>query len=858
MHTAHTKAYNITKKIIYFSFFLLFLLFQPTIIFAQKINLSGVVINKNTKEPLPFVAVSINSGKLGAITDLDGNFSINTESSTLQKIEFSTMGYYTFTYTIKQVEDLKILQKKITISLLENIVELEGALVISGENPAHRIIKAAVKNRNNNHPQNLKAYQYQAYHKSIFTPELDNKTPSINLDTLSKIDTTNTKLNDFFANKHLFISENISTRQFLAPDFYNEIVVANRISGLKKAPFALGATSTQPFSFYQDFVKVLRKEYLSPLAIGSINKYDFSLEQSIPQEQISDTVFVISFVPRKDKNIIGLAGVMYIHSKGYGLQSILINSVPEDENFISFKFQQYSTLQQKGDIQIWFPTQLAGEYLFKGATNTDTTKQKKKQRRNMYISKTYIQDIALNPPLRRKDFSDELQQISENAHKAKDSLWRTMRLEKLSSKDTTTYKTLDSLGKKANLDKMVNFVEKVSLNRIGIGKNFDISLNKILKFNRYEAVRIGIGIETSDELMKKCAIFGKPIFASAYVGYGIRDNAFKYGGTIKIDFKNHSDWQLGASIMSDLEEPAQTRLLTPDALLERGAARALLAERMDRIRKLEVFTTIRPIRNHQLYLFVARTQYQPQYDYIFAATRNDLANIGNNALYEFAEIGVKWNYAKGQVYTRRLEQRLLLEYGTPVFNVNFVRGVSTYGGNYDYTRLEGQIEYKYKFRYIGTTQIILKGGLLWGDVPYMRLMHAPATTLRFPGWIKGYLQTADLYQFLTDRYAGVFLSHYIGRIFKSNNKKVQPEFSLHHNMFWGEFEKPFQHFNIGIQTPKDIFLEGGILIDKIYRTSYVDIAYINFGIGIFSKYGYYADKELRNNFALKTTFSIEF
>ncbi len=858
----HFLLHFFISKITYifrFSCLFLFFLLSLGYSFAQNITINGVVLDERTKEPLPFVNIDVNDGQLGATTDLDGKFLITVESNTLKKIVFVYVGYDKFTYKVKQSDDLKPLQKPLRILLTENPDQMKEVVIFAGENPAHKIIRQAIKNRDKNNPTKLKSYQYKAYYKALFTAESPTKTIQISPNDTMKVDSSDLKMEDYLKKHHLFLTENISIKKYLASNRYKEEVIANRFSGLKKAPFAFGSTNTEPFSFYQDFVGILGKDYLSPLAIGSIDKYDFSLEQTLLQKP--DTIFVISFSPRKTKNILGLSGVMYVHSKGFGLQSIRLSSIPEDENFISFKLQQYAELQQKDDVKIWFPVQLNSEYLFKNFNLVEKKVNNKivEKRHSILAGRTYIKDIMLNPPLNKREFTDEMQVISDSAHIAKDSTWRSMQLEKLDKKDENTYKYLDSLGNKYQADKWLNVAEKFVLNRIGLNSYLDLNIKQMLRFNRYEGLRIGFAIQSSDKLMQKWAIFGKPFFWSTYIGYGTKDGNFKYGISTQLDLKHRLGWQIGFDAVKDIEEPAQAHYFAPDALFSSGTARLLLAERMDKMHKLEVFTKVRPIRNHQLYLFASRIQYQPAYDYTFVRNLEDLQNIENQHFYQFFEIGAKWHYARGQNYTRRLGQRILLTYDVPVFNVNVTQGLSAFGGDYSYTRIEGQAEYKYKFRYAGTTQAIIKTGVLFGDVPYMRQMHAPSTTSRFPAWVKGYLQTADLYQFLTDRYVGVFLSHYFGHLlYKSKSKTFQPELSFHHNMFWGDMSSPTFQLGFDFQVPKDIFWESGILVDKLYRIEMANIGYFNYGIGIFAKYGHYAEQDWRSNFAYKMSFGFEF
>jgi hypothetical protein len=79
--------------------------------------------------------------------------------------------------------------------------------------------------------------------------------------------------------KTVFLMENVTNRKFLAPDVSEEVVIASRVSGLKNPSFASLATDLQPFTFYQDNIKLANIYYLNPISKGSLNKYKFRLDR---------------------------------------------------------------------------------------------------------------------------------------------------------------------------------------------------------------------------------------------------------------------------------------------------------------------------------------------------------------------------------------------------------------------------------------------------------------------------------------------------------------------------------------------------------------------------------------------------
>ena len=232
-------------------------------------------------------------------------------------------------------------------------------------------------------------------------------------DGTTKEDSLNIKMKGkLLKDSPLFMMESVSERKFIAPDISEEIVIGTKVSGFQNPSFASLATDLQPFSFYKDNIKLFDIQYLNPISKGSLNKYRFFIEDTIFQNK--DTVYIISFQPKKDKNIEGLQGQLYINTNKYAVQNVIAS--PFEKGKIDIKIQQkYVFLENK----YWFPEQLNYALQFT-------------ELKMVVDGKSYISEVELEIPLRKKEFALESVSIDKMAAKKDSLFWDNYRVEKLS------------------------------------------------------------------------------------------------------------------------------------------------------------------------------------------------------------------------------------------------------------------------------------------------------------------------------------------------------------------------------------------------------------------------------------------
>lgn len=805
--------------------------------FSQTLTITGKVVNKHNNTPLSFVNVLVNDNLQGTTTNIDGLFAITIQENQLKKLSFSYVGYETFAYQVKNRSDLKPLRRKLSIKLYKKAVPTPDASVFDGENPANQIIQQVYKNRKRNNPENLKSYRYNAYHK--FYLNLKKVIPS-QIDSSEVLDSTEKRLAHYLQKHHLFLSEAVTAHQYIFPNYYKKTLKGNRLSGVRNPDFLKIDDKIQPFSFYKEHIQVFGKKYLNPISRESHKKYSFDINDTLLIGE--NNIYVISFKPLPNKNFEGLKGILYINTKHFAIQNVVFEPV-DDFQSNSFRIQQeYRLLEDK----FWFPVQLSADIIFRN---------KRLGKRPMVgTMRTFLQDIELFPPLRRKDFNKITFEIDPIAHKQAPAFWQKYHQDHpLSSQDTSTYVYVDSVNNHTINNNLLKVMELATYNSLTY-KFLDFKVSEFLKYNQYEGVRLGAHFSTNEEISH---IFK----GTGYLAYGFKDGNLKYGLSIGIHnlFKRF-DPQLGAYFSNDVAEPGSLNLLQPDRWLSNHTIRSFLTARMDRVQRLGGYVKARPFRNLQVSLNFENRQINPAYAYDYQGpSLEDVTNFTLKNRFNTTEISVGVRYAYREAYMKKGRHQVYLGSQLPIVQFNYKRGLpNILNSEYDYYKIEGQATYSFTIPQTGTTTIQLQGGMAQGNIPYPLLYNGRGGLTHAPIMINNNFQVMGLYEFISDRFFNTFISQNLGRLlYQSKSYWFQPELVLVHNMGFGSLNNPERHQNIDFKTLEKGYFESGILLNNLLKVTYFQVANLNIGAGIFYRYGAYTKKGLEN-FAVKMSLGLSF
>ncbi len=794
------------------------LLLLQSLIYAQNYTLTGTVSDEKTKELLAFVNLTYNNKQLGTTTDIDGRFKI-VSNETIQSLSLSYVGYKNKTIKIPDGT------LKINVQLEQSEFSLNEVVILPGENPAHRIIKKVQKNKELNSPQQLPFYTYTSYSKLIMTAHQDtSKNPDLN-------DTSFTKAKKFLDKQHLFLIEQVTEKKFKRPDKETETILAARVSGFQNPSFISLFTQLMTFGFYNEVISISDKDYINPIASGTFNKYSFLIEDTLYENK--DSIYVISFKPKKGKNFDGLKGLLYISTNKYAICNVIAQP-NEDQDGTTIKIQQkYEYIQNTQ----WFPTQLNSDIVFGNVKINNFT--------TVGIGRTYVKDINLNPDLKRKDFTETGIIQAEDAAKKSDEFWNKHRHDSLSAKELRTYQMIDSVGKKQKFDQKLKVAEILLSNKIR-WKILDFDLDKFFSYNDFEGFRMGASLNTNTK-------FSRIFSLGAYGAFGTNDRALKYGANLTFHLIPSRYLFLRASFTQDLTETGGSSFYNTgrfNALSD--DLRKILLERMDSLEKYEVSLHLKPFHYARINLFLNQQYRSYTRNYLFYTSNDYSAQLVKQNV--ITEAGAQLYYAYGEKQVKFGNFEITQPTNYPVFFVNFVKGFNQlFEGQLNYWRTDFKAEKSFKTKFIGRTNVQLLAGYINGLLPYSLLYNGQGSNKRtLSVSVNNSFETMRMNEFAANQFASVFILHDFGRLLYKS-KRFEPRIAVRLNAGFGMLNNPDQHKNIALKDFRRGYYESGLLINSILKSSFS-----NLGVGAFYRFGPYNTGSFNYDLTIKLSLGFSF
>lgn len=809
-------------------------------LFGQEGYLNGRITDSLTHEPLAFVNIVYNTSGHGVVTNLDGYFRIpNTHK--IQFLKLSYVGYRPKTIRLPQSKAYLH-----AIVLSPQPLGIDEVIVFPAENPAHRIIKLATDNRNRNNPEKNGPFTYVSYDKMVFELEPDSATvkdPSATISQKYKLPDTLTygldqkgkiDLKRFVDEQYLFMMESVSQRKFLAPGKNKEEVIASKISGISQPSFMIMARQFQSFSFYENFVNIADQMLLNPISPGSTDKYFFLIEDTTYTDR-GDSVFIISFRPKKGRNFEGMKGVLYINSNRYAVQNV----IAEADNQKNAMF--HVSIQQQYDFvnnERWFPVLLNTTINFNvAAMGFDAMPM------NMTgIGKTYIVNINFNPDLKPSEFSDVALEVDPNAHKQPEAVWQQYRTDSLNARELETYRVIDSLGKAEHLDRTLNSFETLITGYFP-GRYWNFDIRRFITYNRYEGLRLGGGGRTTEQLFKQFTLGG-------YFAYGFKDKAFKYAGNVTVHVVPKHEFDISVSYKNDVLESGSFQFNEAWTLSNTSFIRNYMIDVMDKVRESEVSLSFRTLKYMTLKAYMTHSIVEPANEYGFNVGMEEPQVLLTR--YNFTETGIKLKYAYKETFMKSPRgNKFSMGTNAPVFYLNISRGNDWLNSDFTFWRSEMKITKSFTTRTFGETRLALVSGMVSGTVPYARLYAGMGSYRPFSLESEQSFGTMRFNEFLSDRFVSLFLKQDFGKLLFKPRGKFQPEIALVHNAGWGQLSDAYRHQHIEFKTMKKGYFEGGILFNNLAR-----MQLFKYGIGVFYRYGPYTFSKTIDNFAFKLSLQI--
>lgn len=305
---------------------------------AQRLVISGQVVEATNGEPVPFASVFVPQTSTGATADADGRFKL-TITGPADSLAASAVGFVT---QRRKLTDAPL--QTVLFRLRAGGVALAEVVVSSRqpENPAFRILREVQRNKPRNQRQALQAAEWDSYHRietslAQLPPSLAKRKAIKEIRALA-IRQGAAAASDPDAPLPIFASE-VGSRvyQKFSPLRRREDQLHKQMRGVGPREGSVVSqmlgSNFQSFDFYPNWQNVLGKDFISPIAEGGRQTYDYELQDSVLIGQ--DLCYKIAVKPKRSHDL-AFRGTIWITTQGYALRRAdLVASPNANINFIS-------------------------------------------------------------------------------------------------------------------------------------------------------------------------------------------------------------------------------------------------------------------------------------------------------------------------------------------------------------------------------------------------------------------------------------------------------------------------------------------------------------------------------------------
>ena len=299
---------------------------------AQRIVISGQVVEATNGEPVPFASIFIPKTSTGVTADADGKFKLAVAGSP-DSIAASAMGFATQRRKLSNaaVQTVLFRLKAGGVALAEVVVSSRQP-----ENPAFRILREVQQHKPENQRTALQAAEYDSYNR-IETSLIDLPARPGQAQGHQGHSGAGRAPGRRRRRRPRCPAAHFCLRSGLAgvPEVYARCAAAKTCCTSRCAAWApararclsqMLGSNFQNFDFYPNWQNVLGKDFISPIAEGGRITYDYELQDSVFVGK--DWCYKIAVTPKRSHDL-AFKGTIWITTEGYALRRADLVASPE-------------------------------------------------------------------------------------------------------------------------------------------------------------------------------------------------------------------------------------------------------------------------------------------------------------------------------------------------------------------------------------------------------------------------------------------------------------------------------------------------------------------------------------------------
>ena len=762
---------------------------------AQKV--SGVVVDAQSGQGLPYVNVFYDGKGVGAMSDINGNFTVPYHKGWTQ-LSFSSVGFK------KKVVTISGPINGLTVKLDLDALVIKGVNVKGKrkkynrkDNPAVELMRKVIAAKKGYDLR--KSHDYFSYQKYVKR-------------TLAFNDFTEKSLNDEHFKKMPFLKNRVETSpetgKLILPISVDEvfskrifkkdgnvdktIIEAKKNTGINEF-FTTGDILTtmledvfSDIDIYKNNIHVLQKEFVSPLsATQGISFYRYFIADTV--EVGGQRCYEVTFTPNNPQDS-GFNGSLYILADGSYLVKKAVLNIPKnnDVNFVNDMLvtQDFDKL----------PT---GEHVLVDDNmivqiNVVGYVTKIHVKRN-----THYSDFSFTPiPDKQFKFSGNEKTLADATTKDKE-FWESVRPVPLTEKESTMDDFLKDMMKTKGF-KPVLFVAKAFIeNFVETSANpekpskFDFGpVNTIISKNFVDGFRVRLSGQTTANL-------NPHVFAKGYVAYGFKDKRVKGMGELTYSF-NRKDYLPREFPVNNLTFTYQYDDASPsDKFMPTDKDNVFTAFKWTKVNHMNYLRKYRLLYEREwgnglkLTSEIKHEDTEPTAALFYQPLDGKGSPSQDRSLYKRniknTEIMLGLHFQPGATYINTKQRRMTTNHDTPIFELQHTMGIKNFfGGDYRHNLTEAEIYKRFQLSAWGRIDTYLKGGVEWNKVPFPLLI-MPAANLSYIKERETF-SLVDNMEFLTDRYMSLMTSWDLNGIIFNRIpllRKLKWREYLGVNLLWG-------------------------------------------------------------------------
>jgi hypothetical protein len=705
----------------------------------------GFARDEHSSEPVPFASVRFRVAQTGALADSSGQFRLFAPVHSRDTLEITSVGYQDYILPV----DLSAMTGD---TLRVNAYMIRGKFTAAVTlrvkvNRAHILWKRIIAHKPMNDRYRFNNFSYQLYNKL----ELDLK--NINKEKLAQM-----KVLKPFS----FIFENVDTAEgasFLPAylteaisDYYyqkdpvkrREVFEAVNTVGIKNESVSrlLGGMD-QNVNFYDNYIPVFDKQFISPIADNSEDYYSYKIADT--QHLGGKRIIHLLFWPKR-KGTNTFEGDCWVHDTTYAIQKMNLRlDASANLNYV----QKLSLIQEYQLINdtTWF--------LSKDKFVVDVNPIGKNSiafigRKTTTYQNVLVNDSSVLKELAKNKKKEEVILPPEASYKNQD-YWAQSRPEELSETEKKVYKMIDTLLSLPSFQRYTRMINFIGTGYLPVGKFLIGPWQNWFFTNSVEGFRMRFDLGTNSKWQKYTILHG-------YAAYGFGDQKWKGEFDGMYIFKRHPRMYIYGEYRNDFDYGQQyVGEISSDNLFAVAIRKGGVPVKYVRLEqeKIELFKewpsgfSILPTVVDKEYTPVKNLPPKVLYE-----------NATGNALNSF-EMSIRFRFAYLEKFLENTFYRTSLGSPYPIVELKYTKAIpGVMGSSYSYSKISGNVHNTKKIPPFGSLYYNVFAGQTFGTVPYLFLDVAPGNEIYY--YYPFVFNLMNKWEYIHDRYAGVSVEHNFG------------------------------------------------------------------------------------------------